>query len=87
MAVEYVPTTREMESAYVCDSLGAGVDEAEARRRFSRWLTARDAEIREQIAREIDTKAAKCHKEGGGPCGSLWRRGMTEAAAIARGAK
>ena len=34
MADEYVPTTREMESAYVCDSLGAGIDEAEARRQF-----------------------------------------------------
>ena len=51
MADEYVPTTREMESAYVCDSLGAGIDEAEARRRFSRWIAAHD---RETAARAWD---------------------------------
>ena len=44
MADEYTPVTREIGSAYVCDSLGAGIDEAEARRRFSRWLTAHDRE-------------------------------------------
>ena len=49
MADEYVLTTREMESAYVCDSLGAGIEEAEARRRFSRWLAAHDAETRETV--------------------------------------
>ena len=53
MADEFVPTTREMESAYVCDSLGAGIDEAEARRQFSRWLAAHDAEIREQTLAPI----------------------------------
>ena len=53
MADEYVPTTRETESAYVCDSLGAGIDEAEARRQFSRWLAAHDAEIREQTLAPI----------------------------------
>ena len=53
MAVEYVPTTREMESAYVCDSLGAGIDEAEARRQFSRWLAAHDAEIRAEALAPI----------------------------------
>lgn len=51
MADEYVPTTREMESAYVCDSLGAGIDEAEARRQFSRWIAAHD---RETAARAWD---------------------------------
>ena len=55
MADEYAPTTREIESAYVCDSLGAGIDEAEARRRFSRRLAAHDAEIREQALAPIRT--------------------------------
>ena len=53
MADECTPTAREIESAYVCDSLGAGIDEAEARRRFSRWLAAHDAEIREQTLAPI----------------------------------
>ena len=53
MADEFIPTTREMESAYVCDSLGAGNDEAEARRQFSRYLAAHDAEIREQTLAPI----------------------------------
>ena len=53
MADEYAPTTREIESAYVCDSLGAGIDEAEARRQFSRYLAAHDAEIRAEALAPI----------------------------------
>ena len=53
MADEFIPTTREMESAYVCDSLGAGNDEAEARRQFSRYLAAHDAEIRAEALAPI----------------------------------
>ena len=49
MADEYTPVTREIGSAYVCDSLGAGIDEAEARRRFQRWLVAHDAKVRETV--------------------------------------
>ena len=64
MAVEYVPTTREMESAYVCDSLGAGIDEAEARRQFSRWLAAHDAET---AARAWDEAVSAMRYEDGTP--------------------
>ena len=53
MADEYTPVTREIGIAYVCDSLGAGIDEAEARRRFQRWLVAHDAKVREVAAQRI----------------------------------
>ena len=52
MADEYTPTTEQVEGAYVSDSLGAGISETEAGRRFSRYLAAHDAEIRETAARE-----------------------------------
>ena len=64
MADEFVPTTREIESAYVCDSLGAGIDEAEARRRFSRWLAAHDAET---AARAWDEAVSAMRYEDGTP--------------------
>lgn len=43
--------------------------------------------MRERIAGEIEARAAGCHTSRGeaGPCGSLWRRGMEDAARIARG--
>lgn len=56
---------------------------------FSRWLAAHDAEIREQIAREIDARASQADSEdySGGPAyTSGVRYGLTIAAAIAGGA-
>ena len=82
MADEYAPTTREIESAYVCDSLGAGIDEAEARRRFSRWLAAHDAEIREQTLAPIRAAldghpVCDVRPDGGIPsCG--WKRAVAD---------
>ena len=49
MADEITPTTEQVEGAYVSDSLGAGISETEAGRRFSRWLAAHDAETRETV--------------------------------------
>ena len=82
MADEYVPTTLEMESAYVCDSLGAGIDEAEARRQFSRYLAAHDAEIREQTLAPIRAAldghpVCDVRPDGGIPsCG--WKRAVAD---------
>lgn len=62
---------------------------AEIKARFDRWLAAHDAEIREQIAREIDARASQADGEDytGGPAyTSGVRYGLTIAAAIARGA-
>lgn len=82
MADEHVPTAREIESAYVCDSLGAGIDEAEARRRFSRWLAAHDAELVEQTLAPIRAAldghpVCDVRPDGGIPsCG--WKRAVAD---------
>lgn len=50
-------------------------------------ITAALPYIREQVAREIEALADTCHGARGDarPCGSLWRRGVQDAARIARG--
>ncbi len=89
MADEYTPTTDVVRDAVTFPRrrLGEPRDMTEAA--FDRWLAAHDAEIREQIVREIEARASQADGEDytGGPAyTSGVRYGLTIAAAIARGA-
>ena len=54
MSDEYTPSTEDVRIAYIC---GGSYRHPGRGEYFDRWLAAHDAEIREQIARDIEAKA------------------------------
>ena len=81
------PTTEDVRLVYGSDRTGMLRGALVAA--FDRYLAAHDAEIREQIAREIDARASQADNEdytGGLAYTSGVRYGLTIAAAIAGGA-
>ena len=91
MSDDYTPTTEQVREAFrtaVLHPDDIDLDDAPGQE-FDRYLAAHDAEIREQIAREIDARASQADNEDytGGPAyTSGVRYGLTIAAAIAGGA-
>ena len=83
MSEEYTPSMKQLRTFW--ETHGTHVPAASAYLRmdrkaeFDRAIAARDAELREQIAQEIEE--ADCHET----CGSLYRKGIERAAEIARG--
>lgn len=96
MSEEYTPTTEQVKRywLYGADAWSRGVaglsdepDPADGVRpseQFDRWLAAHDAEIREQVAREIEAMhvpIAATERQ------AIRNGAITEAAQIARGSK
>lgn len=83
MSDDYTPTTGQVRACAL------GFIMLRSPEQWDNWLAAHDAEIREQIAREIDARASQADNEDytGGPAyTSGVRYGLTIAAAIAGGA-
>ena len=85
MSEDYTPSMDRLRSAYVADrfkgwrGIKTPEQKQETNAEFDRAIAAHDAELREQIAQEIEE--ADCHET----CGSLYRKGIERAAEIARG--
>ena len=88
------PTTDEMCEQYVAGAMvtGFAYSRREAREDFDRWLAAHDAELREQIAAEIEADPKGTFLAGRAETSltshelAIWS-GMRRAARIARGEK
>ena len=76
------PTTDDMREQYVAGAMvtGFAYSRREAREDFNRWLAAHDAELREQIATEIEAEAVP----GGALALGAWNFATFNAACIAR---
>lgn len=81
MADEFVPTTEDVRLVWTDSQTGGEYgyldDGQQARAEFDRWLAEHDAEVREQVAQEIESVARGCEGDFEG--------GLFYAAAIVRG--
>ena len=87
MSEDYTPTDEEVESVFAMGTIDVSMPYEQSieanHEMFDRWLAAHDAELREQIARDIEARKPRASKLSEYVTGV--RRGIYLAARIARG--